>query len=229
MESNVLQQTCSTTAGRKVTKMQIICRLGIATRSCWEAQKQNEETLLHNWSLRKKVSKSKDVVEELRTCLKGACQEVRSTKSELFKTQHELTTKKNAAISTENKHHARISAMEKDAEVALERVKRGHTKILSKSDSKLAAAERTHAKTLFKSGLKLSATEMKHKREVMATEMKHKREVNTITNMARADLTAKDDLHALELEEKNKEISVSPSMDIIVSLSPLTHNFVIRP
>ena len=94
MELNVLQRTRLTTAGRKVTKMQIICRLGIATRSCREAQKQNEETLLHNWSLMKKVSKSKDVVEELRTCLKGACQEVRSTKPKLFKTQHELTTKK---------------------------------------------------------------------------------------------------------------------------------------
>ncbi len=93
----------------------------------------------------------------------------------------------------------------------------------------MAAAERTHAKTLFKLGLKLSAAEIKHKCEVMATEIKHKREVNTITNMARADLTAKDDLHALELEEKNEEISVNPSIDIIVPLSPLTHNFVIRP
>jgi hypothetical protein len=93
----------------------------------------------------------------------------------------------------------------------------------------LAAAERAHAKTLFKSGIKLSAAEIKHKREVTAIEIKHKREVNTITNMARADLTAKDDLHALELEEKNKEISVSPSIDIIAPLSPLTHNFVIRP
>ena len=53
--------------------------------------------------------------------------------------------------------------------------------------------------------------------------------MNTITNMARADLTAKDDLHALELEEKNMEISVTPSIDIIAPLSPLTHNFVIRP
>jgi hypothetical protein len=78
MESNVLQRTRSTTAGRKVTKMQIIPRLGIATRSCREAQKQNEETLSHDRSLMKKVSKSKDVVEELRTCLKGARQEVRS-------------------------------------------------------------------------------------------------------------------------------------------------------
>jgi hypothetical protein len=119
--------------------------------------------------------------------------------------------------------------MEEDAEVALERVKRGLTKILSKSDSKLAAAERTHAKTHFKSGLKLSAAEIKHKREVTTTEIKHKCEVNTITNMARADLTAKDDLHALELDEKSKEISVSPSINIIVPLSPLTHNFVIRP
>ncbi len=119
--------------------------------------------------------------------------------------------------------------MEKDAKVALEIVKRGHTKILSKSDSKLAAAERTHAKTLFKSGLKFSAAEIKHKREVTATKIKHKREVNTITNMARADLTAKDDLHALELEEKNKEISVSPSIHIIAPISTLTHNFVIRP
>jgi hypothetical protein len=94
---------------------------------------------------------------------------------------------------------------------------------------KLAAAERTHTKTLFKLGLKLSAADIKHKREVMATEIKHKREVNTITNMARADLTTKDDLHALELEEKNKEISVSLSINIIAPLSPLTHNFVIRP
>ena len=90
--------------------------------------------------------------------------------------------------------------MEKDAKVALERVKRGHTKILSMSESKLEAAKRTHAKTLLKSGLKLPAAEIKH-REVKATEIKHKGEVNTITNMARADLTTKDDLHALELEE----------------------------
>ena len=64
----------------------------------------------------------------------------------------------------------------------------------------------------------MSAAEIKHKRELMATEIKHKHDVTTITNIAREDLTAKDDCHALELDEKDKKISVSPSIDIIIAL-----------
>jgi hypothetical protein len=198
--------------------MLLIHRLGIVTRSCREAQKQNEDTSSHNKSLLKKVSKSKEANDELRTCLKGTRQEMRITKSVLFKTQHEITATKNASSLMEKQHLIRIAAMKKETEEAFERAKRVQSKIVSKSESKLAATERSYAKSLFKSELKLSAAEIKHKREVMATEIKHKRDVTIITNIAREDLTAKDDCHALELEEKDKEISVSPSIDIIIAL-----------
>ena len=74
----------------------------------------------------------------------------------------------------------------------MERVKRGHAlataKIIAKSNSKMAA-----------------------------TETKHKREVNMITKRERATITAKENLHALELETNNNKISVS--------LSLLLHSF----
>ena len=73
-------------------------------------------------------------------------------------------------------------------------------------------------------------TKIKHKQEVRATEIKHKLDVTTITNMAREDLTAKDDCHALELERKDKKLGVSPSINFIIALlSSITHNFVVRP
>jgi hypothetical protein len=62
-----------------------------------------------------------------------------------------------------------------------------------------------------------------------AAVMKHKRVVNTITKLERVNITAKDDLHAMDLEKKNNEINVSPSFNIIALLSSITHNFVVRP
>ncbi len=173
--------------------MLFICRLGIVTRSCREAQKQNEDTSWHNKSLLKKVSKSKESNDELHTCLKSTCQEMHITKSILFKTQHEITATINASSMMEKQHLIRIAAMKKETKEASER------------------AERVQSN-------KLSAAEIKHKYKLMATEIKHKHDVTTIMNIAREDLTAKDDCRALELDEKDKEIGVSPSIDIIIAL-----------
>ena len=89
-------------------------------------QKQHKETLLHNQSLMKRVSKSKEVVDELRTCLKSARTEVRTTKSKSLKTHNECKAAQNESLSMEYEHHARTTAMEKDAKETLEREKRGH-------------------------------------------------------------------------------------------------------
>ena len=82
----------------------------------------------------------------------------------------------------------------------MERVKRGHAlataKIITKSNSKMAA-----------------------------TETKHKREVNMITKRERATITAKENLHALELETNNNKISVSLSFHIVAFFSSITLTF----
>jgi hypothetical protein len=167
-------------------------------------QIQNKVTLSANCSLIKKVSKSNEVMEGLCICLKNARQEMRSTKSNLVKALQDHASTKNASLSREQKHQSQIAAMEKNTEATLEQAKRGHNivtaKIISKSESKLAAAV-----------------------------MKHKRVVNTITKLERAYMTAKDDLHAMDLEKKNNKISVSPSFNIIALLSSINHNFVVRP
>ena len=126
--------------------MLLIRRLGIVTRSCHEVQKQNEDTSSHNKSLLKKVLKSKEANDQLRTRLKGTCQEMGITKSVLFKTQHEITATKNASSLMEKQHLIRIAAMKKKTEEASERAKRVQSKIVSKSDSILAATERSCAK-----------------------------------------------------------------------------------
>jgi hypothetical protein len=127
-----------------------------------------------------------------------------STKSDLVKALQDHASKKNASLSREQKHQSQIAAMEKNAEATLEQAKRGQkiviAKIISKSESKLAAAV-----------------------------MKHKRVVNIITKLKRANMTAKDDLHAMDLEKKNNEISVSLPFNIIALLSSITHNFVVGP
>ena len=203
-EPRVLQRHDSTSAERKVTKMQIIRRLSIVTRSYQKVQIQNKVTLSANCSLIKKVSKSNEVMEGLCICLKNARQEMRSTKSNLVKALQDHASTKNASLFREQKHQSQIAAMEKNAEATLEQAKRGHkivtAKIISKSESKLAAAV-----------------------------MKHKRVVNTITKLERVNITAKDDLHAMDLEKKNNKISISPSFNIITLLSSITHNFVVRP
>ena len=163
-------------------------------------QKQHEETLLHNQSLMKSVSKSKEVVDELRTCLKSTCTEVHTTKSKLLKTHNKCNAAKNESLSMKYEHHAQTTAMEQDAEETLEREKRGHkivtAKIVSKSESEFAAAERKHkrkqGKILSKSESELAAAEIDYKRkqakilsksesELAAAERKNKRKERKLT------------------------------------------------
>ena len=93
--------------------------------------------------------------------------------------------------------------MEKVTEQTLERVTIDHkiltAKLISKSDMKLVSIER-----------------------------KHKCELNTITKLEREKIIAKDDLHALNLKEKDIEIGVSVFFDTIALISSLTHHFVVR-
>ena len=168
------------------------------------ALKQKEVALSENQALGKKLSKSKVVVEDLRTCLKDARMGMRSTKLDLVNALKDNTTMQNDFLYRERYHQSQIDALKKKADATLEQAKRGHKiatgKILSKSESKLAATER-----------------------------KHKGVVNTITKLKREHMTAKDDLHAVELEEQNNGISVSPSFNTVAFLSSITHNFVVRP
>jgi hypothetical protein len=166
-------------------------------RNYWEVQMQNKGALSENQSLIKKVSKSKEVMECLRTCLKDSCQEMRSTKSNLVKALQDNTATKNASLSREQQHQTQIAAMEKDTKATLERASRRHTTLTANIISKLE--------------LKL-----------VATERKHKRVLNTITKLEREKIIAKDDQHALDLEKKDNKIRVSASIDIIALLSSMT-------
>ena len=144
-EHGFLQQICPTTTGRKVIKKQIILRLSIVTSSCQEAQQWNQVTLSLNCSLIKKVSKSKEVVEGLCTCLKECRQEMHSTKSDLVNALQDNVSTKNTSLSREQEDQSLIAAIKKDAEATLER---GHAivtaTIISKSKLKMAAAETKH-------------------------------------------------------------------------------------
>ncbi len=125
LEPYEYQSRCLTSAGRKVTKTQIIHKLSIVTKEYRQSQMEKEVALSENQCLTKKVSKSKEVV-ELRTCLMDAHQEVCSTKSHIFKAQQENTATKNELLSREKQHNTQIAAMEKDTEDTLERVARRH-------------------------------------------------------------------------------------------------------
>lgn len=220
------QRICPMTTGRKVTKKQIVHRLSIVTSSCQEAQQQNQVTLSLNRSLIKKVSKSKEVVEGLRTCLKECRQEMRSTKSDLVKALQDNVSTKNTSLSREQEDQSLIAAIKKDAEATLEGVKRGHAivtaTIMSKSKLKMAAAETKHKRVV-------NIITQRHRSKMAATEMKHKRVVNIVTERKRATITEKENLHALELEEKNNKISVSSSFDIVTFLSSVTDNVFVSP
>ena len=209
-----------TSTCRKVTKKQIIRQLSVVASSCRDAQQQNQVTLAENHSLTKKVAKSKEVAEGLRTCLNHCRREMRSTKHDLVKALQDNVATKNDALSQEQEHQSLIAAMEKDAQATLEQVKRGHSlsmaKIISKSESKLAATEMKHKRAE-------SITEMKHKRVVNNIEIEHKREVNIITKRDRVTINAKENLHALELEIKSNEINVSPPFHIVAFLPSFTH------
>ena len=189
-----------TSTCRKVTKKQIIHRLSVFASSCRDAQQQNQVTLAENHSLNKKVAKSKEVAEGLRTCLNHCRREMCSTKHNLVKALQDNVATKNESLAREQEHQSLIAATEKDTQAFLERVKRGHAlakaKINTKSNSKMAA-----------------------------TETKHKREVNMITKRERATITAKENLHALELETKNNKISVSLSFHIVAFFSSVTLTF----
>jgi len=145
-------------------------------------------------------------VEGLHACLRDARQETRSTKYDLVKALQCNSASQNdsLSLSREHDHQSLIAVMEKDAEATLERVRRGHAigtaKIISKTKMKMAAAEK-----------------------------KHKPVVNIITKRERTTITAKDNLHALDIEKKNMKISVSLSFDIVSLLSSITHNFFVRP
>ena len=105
-------------------------------------------TLSLNCSLIKKVSKSKEVVEGLCTCLKECRQEMHSTKSDLVNALQDNVSTKNTSLSREQEDQSLIAAIKKDAEATLEGVKRGHAivtaTIISKSKLKMAAAETKH-------------------------------------------------------------------------------------
>jgi hypothetical protein len=113
MEQHEYQSHRLTSAGRKVTKIEIINKLSIVMRQYRQAQMENETVFSAYQCLTKKGSKSKQVVEDLRTCLTDARQEVCSTKSYFFKAQQEIAATKNALLSREKEHSTQFTAMEK--------------------------------------------------------------------------------------------------------------------
>jgi hypothetical protein len=98
------------TADRKITKMLIVKRLSIVTGKLRKAQIKKEVALSDNECLTRKVSKTKDVVEELRTCLKDSCQEVRSCKSLITRAEQDHTS---STVAAETKHKCTLNTMVK--------------------------------------------------------------------------------------------------------------------
>jgi len=64
---------------------------------------------------------------------------------------------------------------------------------------------------------------------LVSIERKHKHKLNTITVLDQEKIMANDDLHVLNLKEKDIEIRVSVFVDISALISSLTHQFVVRP
>jgi hypothetical protein len=139
--------TGRTSTGRKLSTMMIIRKLSTVASN---ALIQKEVALSENQALGKKLSKSKVVVEDLRTCLKDARMGMRSTKLDLVNALKDNTTMQNDFLYRERYHQSQIDALKKKADATLEQAKRGHKiatgKILSKSESKLAAAERKNTR-----------------------------------------------------------------------------------
>jgi hypothetical protein len=82
-----------------ITKTQIIKKHSIIAKQFHKVQMEKEVALSDNECLTRKVSKPKEIVEELLTRSKDTHEEVRSSKSVIIKAEQDYTSSTNTFLS----------------------------------------------------------------------------------------------------------------------------------
>jgi len=125
-------------AGRKITKTQIIKKFGYVTRQCHKAQSEMDAALKDNHRLKRKASKAKEVVDELRTNLKGARIDVRHCKSVIteLKDNHRSSTN-----VTEKKHEHMLNTMRNVANETMKASNDLHASQLESKDNEIMVSQ----------------------------------------------------------------------------------------
>jgi len=167
----------------KVTKIQLIQQLGQATRQLNLETTEKGIALSDIRSITKKLTKSKEVVGQLRDCLKDARTEIRSKdKRHSMEVSTLITSVAETANDLRTEHESTlitVSAMTNDLAEKCESIQNRHKRTLTavskKAESKLRASDRRHQLELLK-----------------------------MTKV----MIAKDESHVLDLEEKDTEMKV---------------------
>ena len=126
------------TAGRKITKTQIIKKIGYVTRQCRKAQSEMDAALKDNHRLKRKASKAKEVVDDLRTNLKGARIDVRHCKSVITELKDNHRSSTNA---TEKKHEHMLNTMRNVANETMKASNDLHASQLESKDNEIMVSQ----------------------------------------------------------------------------------------
>ena len=178
----------------KVTKIQLIQQLGQATRQLNLETTEKGIALSDIRSITKKLTKSKEVVGQLRDCLRDARTEIRNKdKRHSMEVSTLITSVAETANDLRTEHESKlimVSAMTNDLAEKCVSIQNRHkctlTAVSKKAESKLRASDRRHQLELLKMTKVMIA-----KDESMTKVM-----------------IAKDESHVLDLEEKDTEMKV---------------------
>jgi hypothetical protein len=143
-------------AGRKITKTQIIKKFGYVSRQCRQAQSKMDAALKDNHRLKKKASKTNEVVDELRTNLKCARIDVRHCKSVITELKDNHRSSTNA---TEKKHEHML----KSVITELKDNHRSSTNATEKKHEHMLNTMRNVANETMKASNDLHASQLKRK------------------------------------------------------------------
>jgi hypothetical protein len=189
----------------KVTKIQLIQQLGQATRQLNLETTEKGIALSDIRSITKKLTKSKEVVGQLRDCLRDARTEIRNKdKRHSMEVSTLITSVAETANDLRTEHESKlimVSAMTNDLAEKCVSIQNRHkctlTAVSKKAESKLRASDRRHQLELLKMTKVMIA-----KDESMTKVMIAKDESMTKV------MIAKDESHVLDLEEKDTEMKV---------------------
>ena len=189
----------------KVTKIQLIEQLGQATRQLNLETTEKGIALSDIRSITKKLTKSKEVVGQLRDCLKDARTEIRSKdKRHRMEVSTLITSVAETAndLRTENERTLiKVAATTNDLAEKCESIQNRHkctlTAVSKKAESKLRASDRSHKRTL-------TAVSKKAESKLRASDCSHQLELIKLTKV----MIAKAESHVLDLEKKDTEMKV---------------------
>jgi hypothetical protein len=189
----------------KVTKIQLIQQLGQATRQLNLETTEKGIALFDIRSITKKLTKPKEVVGQLRDCLRDARTEIQNKdKRHSMEVSTLITSVAETANDLRTEHESKlrmVSAMSNDLAEKCESIQNRHkctlTAVSKKAESKLRASDRRHQLELLKMTKVMIA-----KDESMTKVMIAKDESMTKV------MIAKDESHVLDLEEKDTETKV---------------------